>query len=211
MDELLEHITEATGRLEMERIPSLIRQALDAGIEPLRVLDALNAGMGTVGDLFAGGTYFLVDLVLAGQMMNQAVSLLEPYIKVEGTKAKGTIVLGTVKGDIHDIGKNLVANMLRGRGFKVLDLGVDVSPERIVDALRTSNASAVGLSVLLTPMVQSVAETVEAIRAAGLRDRVKIAIGGACTTHELGRRLGVDAVGKDPIEAIRIFESFLAG
>jgi methylmalonyl-CoA mutase cobalamin-binding domain/chain len=122
---------------------------------------------------------------------------------------RGTVVLCTVKGDIHDIGKNLVGNMLTGAGFKVMDLGVDVHEDRVVEAVKNSQARAVGLSVLLTPMVKSVSDVVSALTAQGLRDRVKIAIGGACTTPELARKLGVDAMGRDPLEAMRIFESFM--
>ncbi len=210
MEDTIARITDATAGLEMERVPSLVQEALQAGVQPFEVLGALSAGMVKVGDLFSEGKYYLVDLVLAGQIMKEALEILEPRLAVESLGGKGTVVLGTVKGDVHDIGKNLVANMLRGCGFRVVDLGVDVPPEKIVEALKTSGARALGLSVLLTPMVQSVADTVKALQAAGLRDRVKIAIGGACTTPELGRRMGVDAVGRDPIEAVRIFESFLA-
>jgi len=210
MDDILREITEATRCLEMERVPTLVTHALAQAAEPLRVLDALSAGMMAVGELFARGTYYLVDLVVAGEIMKEALAVLQPHMAVGSMGPKGTVVLGTVKGDVHDIGKNLVAHMLRGCGFQVLDLGVDVAPERFVGALRTSGAAAVGLSVLLTPMVRSVAETVSAIEEAGLRERVRIAIGGACTTPELGRRLGVDAVGRDPVEAVRIFESFLS-
>lgn len=210
MDDTLQKITEATRDLEMERVPALVTHALAQAAEPLRVLDALSAGMMAVGELFAQGTYYLVDLVVAGEIMKEALAVLEPHMAVARMGPKGTVVLATVKGDLHDIGKNLVAHMLRGCGFRVLDLGVDVAPDRIVGALQTSGAAAVGLSVLLTPMVRSVTETVSAIEEAGLRGRVRIAIGGACTTPELGRRLGVDAVGRDPVEAVRIFESFLS-
>ena len=119
-------------------------------------------------------------------------------------------MLCTVKGDIHDIGKNLVATMLSSAGYKVVDLGTDVSEDKIVEAVRSNNAGAVGLSVLLTPMVESIRDVVNALKAAGLRDQVKIAIGGACTTQELADKMGVDALGRDAVEAIRIFEGFFA-
>ncbi|MEW6443045.1 MAG: cobalamin-dependent protein [bacterium] len=205
-----ETITAAVVQLELERIAALVREALAAGVEPLSVLQAMSAGVVKVGELFEQGKYYLVDLVIAGQIMKEGLEILGPHLAVENLGKKGTVVLCTVKGDVHDIGKNLVANMLKGSGFRVVDLGVDVPPEKVVEAVRVHAARALGLSVLLTPMVQSVADTVAALCAAGLRDGLKIAIGGACTTPELARRLGVDAVGQDPVEAIRIFERFLA-
>jgi 5-methyltetrahydrofolate--homocysteine methyltransferase len=125
-------------------------------------------------------------------------------------QSKGTVVVCTVKGDVHDIGKNLVATMLKSSGFQVVDLGVDVEAEKVVDAVRSNGAGAVALSVLLTSMVDSIGDVVRALDAAGLRDGVKIAIGGACTTDELAERMKVDALGRDAVEAIRIFESFFA-
>lgn len=197
--------------LELDRIASLVKEALDAGEEAFSLLQAMGSGMVKVGELFEQGTYYLVDLVLAGELMKQGLKVLEPHFDVTSFGKKGTVVLCTVKGDIHDIGKNLVANMLTGCGFKVVDLGVDVHEDRVVEAVRSTDARAVGLSVLLTPMVKSVSEVVSALSSAGLRKRVKIAIGGACTTQELAQRVGVDAVGRDPIEAVRIFEAFLSG
>ncbi|MDI7253161.1 MAG: cobalamin-dependent protein, partial [Actinomycetota bacterium] len=123
---------------------------------------------------------------------------------------KGTVVLCTVKGDIHDIGKNLVGTMLKSAGFRVVDLGVDVPAERVVEAARSESAFAVGLSVLLTTMTGSIGEVVEALRRAGLRDGVKVAIGGACTTPEMVERYGVDALGRDAVEAVRIFSEWAA-
>jgi len=209
MGQPLKAISDAVANLELDRITSLVQEALKAGEEPFSLFQAMNSGMSKVGELFEQGKYYLVDLVLAGQIMKEGLAVLEPHLAVESLGKKGTVVLCTVKGDVHDIGKNLVANMLGGCGFRVVDLGVDVAPQKVVEAVRVHSARAVGLSVLLTPMVQSVADTVSALSAAGLRDKIKIAIGGACTTADLGRRLGVDAVGRDPVEAVRIFESFL--
>jgi len=210
MGPLLKAISDAVANLELDRIASLVQEALKTQEKPFSILQAMSSGIVRVGEQFEQGTYYLVDLVLAGQIMKDGLAVLQPHLAVESLGSKGTVVLCTVKGDVHDIGKNLVANMLSGCGFHVVDLGVDVAPEKVVEAVRTNKARAVGLSVLLTPMVQSVADTVSALSAAGLRDKIKIAIGGACTTADLGRRLGVDAVGRDPVEAVRIFESFIA-
>jgi len=119
-------------------------------------------------------------------------------------------VLCTVKGDIHDIGKNLVGTMLSSSGFTVIDLGTDVPEAAVVEAVRSNDARAVGLSVLLTSMVQSIGDVVKALESAGLRSKIKIAIGGACTTQELADKMGVDAIGRDAVEAVRIFEGFCA-
>jgi methanogenic corrinoid protein MtbC1 len=201
-------LTRRVAELDLENIASELEKALAEGEEPLSLLGAMSAGMVKVGELFEKGEYYLADLVLAGEVMKEGLKVLQPYFPAGSLGKKGTVVLCTVKGDIHDIGKNLVANMLTGGGFKVVDLGVDVHEDRVVQAVRDHGARALGLSVLLTPMVDSVAQVVSALSRAGLRAQLKIAIGGACTTPELARKLGVDAIGRDPVEALRIFESF---
>ena len=201
-------LKQAVTDLEIDDIAPLVRQALDDGEAPTAVLGEMCAGMGVVGELFEKGEYYLADLVLAGEGMKEGLEVLEPHLKAGETGAKGTVVLCTVKGDIHDIGKNLVATMLSSSGFKVVDLGSDVSEAEVVEAVRSNNAQAVGLSVLLTSMVQSIADVVKALESAGLRQQVKIAIGGACTTQELVDKMGVDAMGRDAVEAVRIFEGF---
>jgi methanogenic corrinoid protein MtbC1 len=209
MAKSLKNITRLVADLELEEIASVVQASIDAGEDPVSILQAMSAGMIQVGELFEKGEYYLVDLVLAGEVMKEGIQILEPHFSMESFSTKGTVVLCTVKGDVHDIGKNLVGNMLTGCGFKVVDLGVDVHEDKVVEAVKSSGAQAVGLSVLLTPMVQSVADVVSALSAQGLRDQVKIAIGGACTTQELADKLGVDAMGKDPLEAVKIFESFM--
>ena len=209
MPDYLEKITNLVADLELEQIAPLLEEALSDGREPMVLLQAMSEGMGRVGENFEKGEYYLVDLVLAGEIMKEGLKVLEPHFSIESIGNKGTVVLCTVKGDIHDIGKNLVGNMLTGSGFHVVDLGVDVHEDQVVEAVRSSGAMGVGLSVLLTPMVKSVSEVVNALTAQGLRDRVKIAIGGACTTSELVKSLGVDALGRDPVEAVRVFESFI--
>ncbi len=176
---------------------------------PSRVLDeALVEGMRIVGIDFRDGILFVPEVLLSANAMKAGMSILRPLLAETGAEPIGKVVIGTVKGDIHDIGKNLVAGMLGSIGFRVIDLGVDVHEDRVVDAVREHGAVAVALSVLMTPMVPSVSDVVSALTAAGLRDRVKIAIGGACTTPELATKLGVDAMGRDPFEAVEIFESF---
>jgi len=207
MGEQLDIVGKAVTDLELEEIEQIVSGALDAGEEPQAVLDAMCAGMGAVGDLFDQGEYFLADLVLAGEVMKDGLKVLEPLLKVDSMGKKGTVVLFTVKGDVHDIGKNLVGTMLSTSGFNVIDLGVNVPTEKVVDAVRDNSPQAIGMSILLTSMVDSISDVVSALSAAGLRDNVKIAIGGACTTQQLADKMGVDALGRDAVEAVRIFES----
>jgi methanogenic corrinoid protein MtbC1 len=209
MADYLKDITKTVTDLGLEDISFLVQEALDKGEAPSALLQAMSEGMVRVGEIFEKGEYFLADLVIAGEIMKEGLKVIEPHFNIESFGNKGTVVLCTVKGDIHDIGKNLVGNMLTSCGFRVVDLGVDVHEDRIVEAVRKEDAHALALSVLLTPMVQSISDVVSALSAAGLREKVKIAIGGACTTQELVHRSGVDAVGRDPVEAVRIFESFL--
>jgi 5-methyltetrahydrofolate--homocysteine methyltransferase len=203
-------VKDAVRDLELEEVPVMLREALDAGEAPNMLLAGMCDGMAEVGKLFESGEYYLADLVLAGEVMKDGLEVLEPLLQSGEAQSKGTVVVCTVKGDVHDIGKNLVATMLKSSGFEVIDLGVDVEAEKVVDAVRSNGAGAVALSVLLTSMVDSIGDVVRALDAAGLRDGVKIAIGGACTTDELAERMKVDALGRDAVEAIRIFESFFA-
>jgi 5-methyltetrahydrofolate--homocysteine methyltransferase len=210
MGEQLDKVKVALTELDLDAIAPAVKEALDDGEDPTLILASMADGMAAVGELFEKGEYFLADLVLAGEGMKEGLEVLEPHLEAGTTGQKGTVVLCTVKGDIHDIGKNLVATMLSSAGYNVVDLGTDVPEDKVVDAVRANQAGAVGLSVLLTPMVGSIGDVVSALEEAGLRDQVKIAIGGACTTQELADRMGVDALGRDAVEAIRIFDGFFS-
>ena len=207
----IERVRKTLVELDIENIQEAVRAAIDAGSPPTDIaLKGLGEGMREIGELFQAEEYYLADLVLAGETMKDGMSVLEPLISGDAVSRKGPVLVFTVKGDIHDIGKNLVVTMLSSSGFKVIDLGVDVSESKVVEALRETGASMLGMSVLITPMIGSVAEVVDAIREAGLRDKVKIAIGGACTTQELVDRFGLDALGMDAVDAVRIFEEWEA-
>ncbi len=210
MKDYSQKIKDVVVSLDMDAIPLILKEALEAGGEAPALLDAMSAGMVEVGRLFEEGEYFLADLVLAGETMKAGVSVLEPLLEKQKQDKKGTIVLCTVKGDVHDIGKNLVGTMLGSAGFEVIDLGVDVPAEKVAASVRDHNARAVGLSVLLTTMTGAIGDVVDALHKENLRERVKIAIGGACTTPELVAQTGVDALGKDAVEAVRIFSAWAA-
>ena len=210
MSDTLGKIRDAVADLDLDAVEPLVKDAVAAEEEPNQILEAMGAGMARVGELFEEGEYFLADLVLAGEMMKEGVAVIESLLAKSAQADKGTVVLCTVKGDIHDIGKNLVGTMLSSAGIKVVDLGVDVHEDKVVEAVKSSGAKAVALSVLLTTTATSIGDIVAALTEAGLRDQVKIAIGGACTTPELAERMQVDAIGRDAVEAVRIFEGWLA-
>ncbi|HEY72494.1 MAG: cobalamin-binding protein [Chloroflexi bacterium] len=204
-------VLETVVDLDIDGVAAQVRDALQAGAAPLDVLnDGLSAGMRAVGERFEAGEYYLTDLVLAGEVMKEGLSPLEPLLKEIDEQGKGVVVLATVQGDIHDIGKNLVSTMLNAAGFDVVDLGSNVPAARVVEAVHERGAGVVGLSVLLTPMVGQLQATIEALTEAGLRPRVKIVIGGACTTPRLAEELGCDAHGADAVAAVRICEELLA-
>ena len=207
--EAIDKVRKTLVDLEIENIQTVIKESLDGGTAPLDIaLKGLGEGMKEVGELFQSEEYYLADLVLAGETMKEGMQVLEPLLSGDAAAEKGPVIIYTVKGDIHDIGKNLVSTMLTASGFKVIDLGVDVPEDEVVDAIKNSGAALVGMSVLLTPMISSIGDVVDAISEAGLRDKVKIAIGGACTTQELVDRFGLDALGNDAVDAVKIFEDW---
>jgi len=207
--EAIGRVLDAVTSLDIDAVAARVRDALQAGAEPRTVLnDGLCAGLRIVGERFEAGEYYLTDLVLASELMKEGLAPLEPLLKMSDVRGKGVIVLATVKGDIHDLGKNLVRAMVEAAGFEVIDLGVDVPAARIVEAVRQRRADVVALSALLTPMVGQLRTVVEAITEAGLRQQVKIIIGGACTTPRLAKEMGCDAHGADAIAAVRLCEQF---
>ena len=203
-------VLDAVVSLDIDAVAGEVSAALKAGADPRVVLnDGLSAGMRIVGERYQSGEYFLTELLLAGEVMKAGLVPLEPLLTSTEIQGKGTVVLATVKGDIHDLGKNLVGMMLNASGFEVIDLGSDVAPQRIVDAVRQHHAKIVGLSMLLTPMIVSMRATVEEIAKAGLRDQVKVIIGGACTTPGLATEMCCDGHGEDAMAAVYLCEKFI--
>jgi 5-methyltetrahydrofolate--homocysteine methyltransferase len=209
MNDALSDLKETLVGLGMDEIQQAVRRCLDAGIEPWRIIrEGMSEGMRVVGEKFESGDYFLADLILAGETMKQGMELLKDRVEAAVDPAHGTIVLASVRGDIHDIGKNIVAMMLSAASYTIVDLGVDVPEERIVDELRRTGATLLGLSCLLTTTVPSVRSTIELLKRASMRDKVRVAIGGACTSDALAKELGADAHGRDAVQAVRIFQEF---
>ena len=185
----------------------LARKMLASGADPLEVLESCRAALEIVGRRFEDGRYFLPELIMAGEMLKKISQIAKPYLKKEcSTKAdvKGRVVIGSVKGDIHDIGKDIVTFMLEINGFEVHDLGVDVPAEKFVDAIKTVQPEIVGMSALLTTAFESMKKTVEVIKNAGLRDGVKIMVGGGTVDEKVREYSGADAYGADAIAAVKL-------
>ena len=204
-----EEIASLIAEVEEERTMEEVRKALDDGAEPLSLVESLREGMTVVGNRFEAKEYFLPDLILAAEIFKQAISLIEPHLQGADTANKGTVVIGTVQGDIHDIGKNIVATMLKCNGYDVHDLGVDVTPQAFVDKASSTNADLVALSGLLTLAFDAMKDTVDALAEAGLRGKLKIIIGGGPVNEKVLEYSGADALGKDPAEAVRLAQQYL--
>jgi 5-methyltetrahydrofolate--homocysteine methyltransferase len=208
--EAIQEVLATVVSLDIDGVAEKVSAALKAGADPRTVLnEGLSAGMRIVGERFQSGEYFLTELLLAGEVMKAGLVPLSPLLTNTDIQGKGTVVLATVKGDIHDLGKNLVGMMLSSAGFEVIDLGSDVAPRQIVEAVRKHKAKIVALSMLLTPMVVSLRSTIEDISKAGLRDQVKVIVGGACTTPSLAKEMGCDAHGEDAVAAVNLCEKFI--
>jgi 5-methyltetrahydrofolate--homocysteine methyltransferase len=200
---ILREIAQSLEQGDEERVGALVRNALDERHSPITILhDGLIAGMDVVGLRFRDRDIFLPDVLLAARAMQVGVGLLEPLLARDGSPETGRIVIGTVHGDLHDIGKNLVGIMLRCAGFHVIDLGTDVQPERFVDAAQEQGASVIGLSALLTTTMPAMKEVVALVRARGLDARVKVIVGGAPVSEAWAREIGADGYGYDAANAV---------
>lgn len=207
----LQDLTEMIIELEIDDVADAVQQQLDAGANPQDVLKALTAGMDEVGRRYETDEYFLAELVLAGDTIKAAFEVLKPHLKSDDAGDKTPIVAATVKGDNHDIGKNILLSMLLSAGFDVVDLGMDCPTERIVDAVRDTGAKVVALSALLTMTMNEISTVDKALREAGLRDGVKIIVGGAPLSMELAKELGADDFSADAIDGVKRIQALLEG
>ena len=190
---------------------NLANKAIETGIEPLEATDAFTTGINIVGDKFAKGELYLPELIISAEAMKEAVSILDAEIKKRGGERKqlGKVVLGTIEGDIHDIGKTIVASLLSASGFEVFDLGVDVSADSFIAKIKEVGADILGMSALLTTTMPNQAKTIQSITEAGLRDRVKIMVGGAPATSSWAGEIGSDGYGENAIEATELAKNLL--
>ncbi len=203
--DLLAQITSSLVEGDPDLTVAATRQALSAGIEPLAIINnALIPGMRTVGEKFSCGEYFLPNLIVSANGMKQAMQILEPELKArrQAIQSPGTVVIGTVHGDIHEIGKSLVATMLSANGFEVHDLGVDVPTERFVETVQETRAGLLGLSSLLTTTMDVQKRVIEALVAAGVREQVRVLVGGAPVSAKWASQIGADGYAEDAVGAV---------
>lgn len=206
-EKLFEEMTNAVIAGIPEEASELANEALRLGIDPLAAIDqGLKPGMDVIGESFAKGEAFIPDLVLAGEAMKAAIAVLEPELvkRKQQRQVVGRVVIGTVQGDIHEIGKTLVTTMLTANGFEVHDLGVDVSPQRFIDAVREVNADVVGMSALLTTTMINQEVVIHTLEEAGLRDQVKVMVGGAPVSQNWAEEIGADGYAEDALSAVAL-------
>ena len=198
MSDIYERLSTAVLEGNEERVPKLVQKGLDEGLVPKDILDnGLIVGMNEVGARFKRGDMFVPEVLMSARSMQAGLTVLRPELVSSGAQLIGTIVMGTVKGDLHDIGKNLVGMMCEGAGFEVIDLGFNVEPEKFIQAIKEHQPNIVGMSALLTTTMRAMGHTIKAIEEAGLRDQVKIMVGGAPVDAEFAERIGADGYGSN--------------
>jgi 5-methyltetrahydrofolate--homocysteine methyltransferase len=208
--EIVHELRQAVLRGDMAQSKPLTQKALDAGIEPIVILNqALISGMDEVGELFKANEVYVPEVLLSAKTMQQAMQILKPVLVKGGIRPRGTVVVGTVRGDLHDIGKNLVAMMLEGAGFEVVDLGNDVPAERFVEAAVEHKAGIIGMSALLTTTMYTMKDTIELLKEHSLADKVKTMVGGAPVTASFAKDIGADGYGDDAATAVDIAKKFI--
>ena len=205
-----EDLVAAVSNMKEQEALNLVQEMLDNGEYPQNILDACNEAMSIVGTNYEQGIYFLPELIMSGEILKQITDLIKPKMATSSSGEKavlGTVVLGTVKNDIHDIGKDIVVTLLQAGGYKVVDLGVDVPPVKFVEAVKDSGATVVGLSGLLTISFDSMKETVDALKEAGLP--VKVMVGGGPVTEQVCNYVGADALGADAQAAVTLCDQWI--
>ena len=214
-EKILEEIKEALINLDEDRFLELVKEALKKNVDASKIVFySMSEGMREIGKLFEGGEYFLAEMIVAAEMFKKAMKILEPKLFKKVKKAReifrGRVVIGTVKGDIHDIGKSLVASMLRAAGYEVIDLGVDVPPEKFIEAVEKYEPDILGMSSLLTTTVHQMKEVIKLLEGKGLRRRVKVIIGGLATSLEYAKAIGADGWGKDAVQAVQLVDRLIS-
>ncbi|MBD3196586.1 MAG: cobalamin-binding protein [Candidatus Lokiarchaeota archaeon] len=203
-EDIIKKVKEAIIDMDLETAKNVCENALNQGIKPFDIIkDGIGSAVKKVGDLFETKEYFLSELIMAGEIITQIMQILKPYIKSDG-KAKAKVVLGTAKGDMHDIGKNIVRNFMQAEGFEVIDLGVDVPTDRFIEAIRVEKPQILAISVLISASMPEVEKVMKALNKEGLREKVKVVIGGAPVTQQFVDDIGADGYANDAIDGINI-------
>ncbi len=212
MEPILKEIYDGVMSGNAAEVPVKVNAALAAGIPPATILnDGMIAAMNTVGKLFEEGEFFVPEMLISARAMQAGLAVLKPKLALADVKATGRVVAGTVKGDLHDIGKNLVCMLLEGAGFEVIDLGTDVAPEKFIEVIKEGKADLVALSALLTTTMPNMRATIEGLKAAGLRDKAKVMIGGAPVTQNYADQIGADGYAPDASRAVALAKSLMGG
>lgn len=206
----MSELSESLADLEEEKVLGIAKERLESGEDPLEIVSDIREAAEDVGERFEKGNYFIADLMMMGEIMDQVLELIKPKLTKE-ISTKGEVVIGTVKGDIHNIGKDLTVSLLEANGFKVNDLGVDVPPEKFVEAIEDGQIGVIGMSGLLTNAFESMKETIEAIKEKGLREQVKIMIGGATVDEEIKEYVGADAYAEDAMAGVKLTKKWHKG
>lgn len=209
--DLIQRISGELQRGNYNEVSGLVQEALKEGIAPERILrEGLIAGMEVVGERFRKEELFIPEVLVAAKAMHAGMEVLRSVLVETGVKPIAKMVLGTVKGDLHDIGKNLVGMMMEGAGIEVIDLGIDVSSERFVEAVKSTQAELLGLSALLTTTMPRMKEVIHSLIAANVRDRVKVVVGGAPVTDKFAKEIGADGYAPDAASAVELVKSLLS-
>ncbi|MCP4763446.1 MAG: cobalamin-binding protein [archaeon] len=207
----LKEITDLLIDLDIDEIGNAVKAELDAGTDPQEVMQALTDGMDEVGKLYEKKEYYLTELVLAGETMKEAFEILAPKLKAKDKSEQETVVVATVKGDNHDIGKNILISMLMSSGYNIVDLGMDTDADTVVKSVKETGAKVLALSSLLTMTVEEISVVDKALAAAGIRDKVKIIVGGAPLNMELAKKLGADDYADDAVGGVQNIKILLGG
>ena len=208
---MTEKLVDAMANLERSTVLENVKSEIARGVDPFEIIERLSQGLKIVGDLYDKKEYFLAELITGGDIFQNAFQEIKPVLEKKGlkTKIKGKIVIGTVRGDLHDIGKNIVTMMLVSSGFFVEDLGVDVPPERFIEAIKQINADILAMSALLTVALDAAKETIKLLEKENLKSSVKVICGGAAFDEDIAKKIGTDAYGKNPLEAVKICQRLL--
>jgi len=207
----LKELSDLVERGDAKKVPDATQRALDTGLEPLAILiNGLQAGLAVVGERFKRGVSFIPEVLVTARAMNAGFAILKPLIAPADSKPQGIIVLGTVKGDLHDIGKGIVATMFEGAGFEVHDLGVNVTPKTFIEKIVAVNADIMGMSALLSTTMMMHKTTIEALREAGIRDKVKVMCGGAPVTAKFAQEIGSDGWAPEAMSAVEVGKMLLS-
>jgi 5-methyltetrahydrofolate--homocysteine methyltransferase len=205
MGDVMKTIAESLAGLDDSTLKTTLDKAIEEGISIEKIIrDGIGKGMEDVGLRYENGEFFLSELIMAATLMKECMEIIKPLLKAEDAKTSaGKVIIGTVAGDLHDIGKNIVIAMLESAGFQVTDLGVDVSPQKFVDAIKEQKPDIISMSVLLSATVDKIKETIETLESVGIRDTVKVLVGGRALDNRLAREMGADAYGDDAWDAVR--------